>query len=62
MAKRKAKKATKKKASGRKAIIIVSGKKARPGSSRNAESSTAASQAKSQTEKEKERPVTEAAR
>jgi hypothetical protein len=34
MAKRKAKKATKKKASGTKAIIIVSGKKARPGSTR----------------------------
>jgi hypothetical protein len=34
MAKSKAKKATKKKASGTKAIIIVSGKKAKPGSSR----------------------------
>ena len=34
MAKRKAKKATKKKTSGTRAIIIVSGKKARPGSTR----------------------------
>ena len=63
MQKSKAKKTKKQKASGEKGIIIVSGKnrKGQPGSTRMLKTPTAASQAESLTEKEKEYQVAEAA-